>query len=170
MIILGLVHCSKKNATNPTVATVEDLILKDNEISGWVKAGNGWIANNESELFAKIDGGAEKYTKNGFVEGAGQDYQGKILNSQTTVTLRIFDQGTLTNSKKVFDEIVAGLSGAENWQGSSFIDAKVVRYSDSQIIVCWKSKYYVDLSIESNLNEALDLLKTFATNVGSKIK
>jgi hypothetical protein len=170
IIIFPLMACSKKNTTEPTAVTIEDLLLKDNEISGWRKAGNGWIARNENELFSHIDGAAPLYTKNGFVEAAGQDYQGNILGNQTTIMLEIYDQRNSANSKAVFDEVIQQLSNAETWQDANLTDARIERFELSQNIVCWKSNYYIKLTVESNLNEALEVLKTFTANVGSKIK
>ena len=138
-IIPVLIACSKKDTTNPTAVTVEDLLLKDNEISGWRKAGNGWVASNENELFSHIDGSAPLYTKNGFVEAASQDYQGSILANQTTIMLEIYNQRASANAKAVFDEVVQQLSNAETWKASTLTDARIERFELSQNIVCWKS-------------------------------
>jgi hypothetical protein len=165
-----LILCSKKNATNPEVVTVEDLLIKNNEISGWLRTGEGWVVNSEKELYDKIDGYAEAFTKYGFVEGAQQDYQGTILNSPSIVTLQIFDQGTVSNAQNVFNDIATKLSNPENWGSPYLNEAKIERFTLSQNIVCRKSKYYIKLTVDSNLTEALELLKTFANNVGSKIK
>jgi hypothetical protein len=175
-IAFAMLHCSKKESTNPdgsgnggTIATVEDLLIRDNEISGWLKAGNGWVANGDSELLNFIDGAAPQYTKYGFIEGAEQRYQGVILTNQASIDLRVFDQGNASNAEKVYDEIVAGLGSPEIWEEETFPEAKVQRWPLSQEIYTWKSKYYIKLTIDSNLVEALEVLKIFARNVGSKI-
>lgn len=167
---LILIQCSKKNATNPEIATVEDLIIKNNEISGWQWSGSSWTAKNETELMEHIDGAAPLYIKHGFVEGAGQSYQGNIQGNTATVILLIFDQGNASNAKNVFDEVVPTLSGGESWQMSSLQEAKIERLPLAQTIVGWKGNYYIKLTIDLNLNEALEVLKTFANNVGNKIK
>jgi len=168
----GLIFCgcSKKNTANPTAVTVEDLLLKSNEISGWSASGGGWTATSETELFAHIDGAAPLYTKYGFVEAVEQDYQGSITGTQSVISLEIYDQRTPVNAQSVFNEVVPTLSNAEVWQSPNLADARIERFMLSQDIVCLKSNYYIKLTVDSNLNEALDVLKTFANNVGSKIK
>jgi len=170
MFVFLLIQCSKKNVTNPDVATVEDLIIKNNEISGWQWSGSGWTAKSESELMAHIDGAAPLYIKYGFVEAAEQSYQGSIQGTTATVILEIFDQGNTSNAEKVFDEVVPTLSAAESWQTSNFQEAKIERLPLAQTIVGWKKNYYIKLTIDLNLSEALEVLKTFANNVGSKIQ
>jgi hypothetical protein len=170
LLIMMLFQCSKKNATNPVAISVEDLMIKDNEISGWLRTGSGWYANDENELTKYIDGAAPDYMRNGFIEGTEQTYQGSIQLQTTSILVRIFDQGSNSNAKNIFDNIALRLSSPENWQNTSFQEAKIERLPLAQTIIILKSKYFIRLSVQSNLSEALDVLKTFATNVGSKIK
>jgi hypothetical protein len=168
--VLASVQCSKKNTAGPELASVEDLIVKDNEISGWLRAGEGWVVSSETDLYGKIDGAAPDYVQNGFVEAAYQTYSGKILQDTMSVELRVFDQGKASNVQTLFAKLSTGMINSETWQTDKFQDAKIERTQLSIRILAWKSKYFVSLSISSNLNEALEVLKTFATNVGSKIK
>ena len=46
MIILSG-SCTKDPGNNTTL-TIEDILVKNNEITGWVYSGAGWIANNGS--------------------------------------------------------------------------------------------------------------------------
>ncbi len=172
MVIAALasMQCSKKNTTSPDLASVEDLIIKDNEISGWRRSGEGWVASSETDLYGRIDGAAPPYVQHGFVEAAEQKYTGKVLQDTVTVELRAFDQGEASNAQALFGELSALMLTPETWQTDRFREAKIERTQQSIRIAAWKSKYYVSLSITSNLNEALEVLKTFATNVGSKIK
>jgi hypothetical protein len=170
MAALSIIVCSKKNATNPEVVSVEDLMVKNNEISGWNRVGEGWVASSESDLFNHIDGGAPLYTRHGFVEAADQDYSGKVLQDTVTVDLMAFDQGTSTNAQELFNEVSVSLLTPEIWQSVNYKEAKIERSPLSIRIIGWKSKYYASLTITSNLNESLEVLKTFADNVGSKIK
>lgn len=165
-----LINCSKKNATNPNLATVEDLIIKNNEISGWLWSGNSWTAKSENELMEQINGAATLYIKYGFVEGASQSYQGNIQGNTSTILLEIFDQGSASNAKKVFDEVVPKLSAPETWQDSNLQEARIERLPLAQTIVGWEKNYYIKLTIDLNLNEALEVLKTFANNIGNKIQ
>jgi len=170
IMVLASVQCSKKNTTGPEIASVEDLIIKDNEISGWRRSGEGWVASSESDLYGRIDGAAPPYVQHGFVEAADQNYSGKVLQDTVTVGLRVFDQADTSNARALFGELSALMLTPETWQTDKFQNAKIERTQLAIRIVAWKSKYYVSLSITSNLNEALEVLKTFATNVGSKIK
>jgi hypothetical protein len=170
MTAMMLTHCSKKNTTSPEVVSVEDLMVKSNEISGWNRSGEGWIASSESELYKRIDGMAPPYVSHGFVEAADQNYTGKVLQDTVTVELTVFDQGNSSNAQAVFAEISARLLSPEIWTTQYLQEAKIERQPTLIRILGWKSKYYLSLSITSNLNESLEVLKTFATNVGSKIK
>lgn len=168
--MVASIQCSKKSTTNPSLASVEDLIIKDNEISGWRRTGEGWVASSETDLYGRIDGAAPPYVQHGFVEAADQNYAGKVLQDTVTVELKVFDQGETANAQALFGELSVLMLTPETWQTDKFRDAKIERTQLSIRIAAWKSKYYVSLSITSNLNEALEVLKTFATNVGSKIK
>jgi hypothetical protein len=172
VIALASFQCSKKNTTSSNPASVEDLIIKDNEISGWRRAGEGWVASSETDLYGRIDGAAPPYVQHGFVEAAEQYYTGKILQDTVTVGLRITDLGKDTNAKALFDELVNGTNGMinpETWQNDKLQEAKIER-TQSIRILAWKSRYCVSLNVTSNLNEAMEVLKTFGINVGSKIK
>jgi hypothetical protein len=170
VMTLASVQCSKKSTTTPDLASVEDLVIKDNEISGWRRAGEGWVASSETDLYGRIDGAAPPYVQHGFVEAADQNYTGKVLQDTVTVELKAFDQGQVSNAQALFGELSVLLLTPETWQTDRFTEAKIERTQLAIRIVAWKSKYYISLSITSNLNEALEVLKTFATNVGSKIK
>ena len=170
LMLSSLCFCSKKNSTQPEVVTTEDLLIKDNEISGWKRTGLHWVANSSGELSNYINGEAVLYTNYGFVEAAKQEYEGTVLGNTETVELRIFDQGKTANAKAVFDEVVRQMSSPIDWSEGIGTAAKIERFSLSQRIVFHKSKYYISLTISTGVDEALDVLKTFARNVDSKIK
>lgn len=164
-----LFFCSKDNSSNPKALTPEDLLIKDNEISGWVRSGDFWTASSAGDLNNYINGEAVIYTNRGFVEAAKQDYQGNILGNTATIELRIFDQGTAANAQSVFDELALQMSNPVNWLTNSGQTAKIERFSLSQKLIFWNSKYFISLSITGETDEALNILKTFANNVDSKI-
>lgn len=164
-----LFFCSKDNSSNPKALTPEDLLIKDNEISGWVRSGDFWTASSAGDLINYINGEAVIYTNRGFVEAAKQDYQGNILGNTATIELRIFDQGAAANAQSVFDELALQMSNPVNWLTNSGQTAKIERFSLSQKLIFWNSKYFISLSITGETDEALNILKTFANNVDSKI-
>ena len=169
LISLSLVFCTKESTTGPEAVSVEDLLPKGNEISGWTRTGNSWIARSSGELNTYINGEEPLYTRHGFVEAAMQEYQGNILGNTETITLRIFDQGTAENAQSVFDELVLQMSSPIDWTAESGKWAKIERFPLSQKLIFWKEKYFVSLTITSGLDEALNVLKTFGNNVYVKI-
>lgn len=50
----ALLFCSKENTNNPKALTPEDLLTKDNEISGWQRTGERWTVSSNGELFSHI--------------------------------------------------------------------------------------------------------------------
>ncbi len=168
-IMILISFCSKDKSSNPDALTPEDLLIKDNEISGWVRSGDFWTASSAGELNNRINGEAVIYTSRGFVEAAKQEYQGNILGNTETIELRIFDQGAAENARSVFDELVLQMSSPIDWTADSGDWAKIERLPLSQRLIFWKEKYFVSLTITSGLDEALNVLKTFGNNVYSKI-
>ncbi len=170
LVIFNIISCKKSESTSPEIVTVQDLLPKSNDISGWPTGSDSWYATNNDELTAAINGEAPIYTNNGFVEAAKQSYDGIILGNNILINLRIFDQGSGANSKTLFDEIVLHLFNPINWTNGTGEEAKIERHSMAQKIVFWKSKYFISISISSGIDEALDVLKTFANNVDTKIQ
>jgi hypothetical protein len=172
LIVIGAVLCSKKN-TGPSgdgfAASVEELLLKDNEISGWGRSGTIQTATNETDLEKIIDGDAPKYVQHGFNEAAEQYYQGNVLGTPTILCLRVFDQGDTTNASQLMTDLLATVTSPEDWASPNLSVAKIKRYPTATQIYARKSRYYISASIESNLNEALEIVKMFAANVGNKI-
>lgn len=164
-----LLFCSKDKSATPEALTPEDLLIKDNEISGWVRSGDFWTASSAGDLNNVIDGEAVIYTNRGFVEAARQGYQGNILGNTETIELRIFDQATAENAQSVFDELVLQMSNPMNWSTNSGRGTKIERFVPTQKLVFWNSKYFISLSITAGTDEALNILKTYANNVDSKI-
>jgi len=169
LIFISLLFCTKENTSNPGPVTPEDLLTKDNEISGWGISGDFWIASSAGDLNNRINGEAVIYTNRGFVEAAKQEYQGNILGNTETIELRIFDQGIAENARSVFNELVLQMSSPIDWTAESGDWAKIERFPLSQKLIFWKDKYFVSLTITSGLDEALNVLKTFANNVYVKI-
>jgi hypothetical protein len=168
LIIFHFISCTKSESTEPEIVTVQDLLPKSNDISGWQIGTDSWYATNNEELNTAINGEAPIYTNNGFVEAAKQSYEGTVLGNNTLINIRIFDQGSITNSEAVFDEITLQLSNPIDWSIGTGTEAKIERLL-SQKILFWKSKYYIYCQIGLGSDEALDVLKTFANNIDSKI-
>ena len=170
LLFTCLFFCSKKNATNPKAVSTEDLLTRDNEMSGWTRAGEHWNASSSGDLTNYINGEAVVYTNRGFVEASKQEYQGTVLGNTESVEVRIFDQGSSANAKSVFDELVRQMSNPLDWSDKVGKEARIERFSLSQRILFYKEKYFISLIITSGSDEALDVLKTFAINVDGKIE
>ncbi len=83
----------------------KDLLINDNEISGWVFDAdsipcNTGVANDNPSLFDAIDGGAEVYLDRGFVSGAYSGYTDGTPDNE--ICVEIYDQGTAANAYLVY--------------------------------------------------------------------
>jgi hypothetical protein len=169
LFLVLLFGCSKDSTTKSNAFAPEDLLVKDQEISGWQRSGDFWVASSNSDLNHYIDGEAVIYTNFGFVEAAKQSYEGKVTGYTETVELRIFDQGKSANAKSVFEEMLKQMSSPIEWTNGAGEEAMIERFAISQRIIFWHSKFFVTLTITSGLDEALEVLKLFANNVDSNI-
>jgi hypothetical protein len=161
-----------KDPGNNTVLTIEDMLVKNNEITGWVYSGSGWIANNGSELTQQIDGGAELYIKYGFTEAASQLYHGTINEISCEIGLTVYNQGSAGNAVAVFEDPDLGLTAALTWSDNpAGTVAKYIRYSGvSQVMCLYRDRYLVYLTMDFDTEESLNILKQFAYNVDEKVK
>ena len=117
-----------------------------------------------------INGEEPDYTRHGFVEGAMQKYEGSVLGNSVTVELRIFDQAGAANAAALFTELAARLVNPIDWSPGAGEEAEIERFTVSQKILFWESKYFIWSTIDSGLDEALDVLKTFANNLDTKLQ
>jgi len=171
-LILILFPVCTKDPGNNTALTIEDMLVKNNEITGWVYSGSGWIANNGSELTQQINGGSELYIKYGFIEAASQLYQGTIDDIGCEIGLTVYNQGTAGNAVALFEDPDLGLTSALNWTDNpAGTVAKYIRYSGvSQVLCFYRSSYLVYLTMSFDTEESLSILKQFAYNVDEKVK
>jgi hypothetical protein len=168
--MIGSVSCSKKNSTQPEVVSTEDLLIKNNEMSGWERTGEHWYAA-AGNLENHIDGEAEVYNIRGLVEASKQEYKGKVQGGNLEyIELRIFDMGKAENAKSVFDELVRQMSNPIDWPDGAGDGVKIDRLPLSQIIDLHQSRYFIHLNISTGDDQPLDVLKQFAVNVSGKIK
>ena len=148
---------------------IQDLVVKNNEITGWTFSGTGWTANNITDLTAYINGGAEVYQLHGFVEAVNQAYQGTVNQNPAVLTMYIYDQGDEANCDDLYNDPNLGFSGAIDWTGGAGTKAHYVRYGLSQQLAFYHDAYYVLLDINVDTEESLSILQQFALNVDGKI-
>lgn len=164
------VCCSKSSTDSGEVLTIEDLLVENNEITGWTYAGERWVAQSISELTVYINGAAEIYQRHGFQEAAYQAYEGTIDAGTRTLELTVFDQGSSSNAKDTFDDPDTGFSGATPWAGGAGDEAHYKRYGLSQAMAFRRGRYFVLLGMTYDTEESLNVLKQFALNVDGKIE
>lgn len=170
IILLGI-YCSKESTKTDDVITIEDLLVKNNEISGWTYGGQRWVANNISELTTYIDGLAEVFQRYGFVDAANQSYEGKIDNQNRQLQLTVYRLQGEANALGVYEDPDLGLGSALPWENGAGTQSKYVRYGGlSQVLAFYRGSYYVSMQMSYDTEESLNILKQFALNVDQKIK
>ncbi len=167
---LSLAAGCSKSTTAPETLTIEDLLVRNNELAGWTYGDERWVARNDTELFDAIDGAGDVNIRYGFREGAGQSYNGTISDTPSTLKLYVFDQTTSENAKSVFDDPDSGMSTAVPWPGGAGDEAHYLTTQLSNTLTFHSGKYYVWLNINFGQDEGLNVLKQFALNVDGKIE
>ena len=172
VVVFVSFSCKKDNSddNNTSTKTIEDLIVKNNEITGWSFSGTGWTANNITELTSQINGGAEIYQLHGFVEAISQAYQGTVNQNQVQLTIYIYNQGSNANAGELYNDPNLGFSGAIDWAIGTGATAHYVRHGLSQQLAFYRDQYYVLLDIAADSDESLSIMQQFALNVDGKIK
>jgi len=163
--------CSKQATRSESFLSIEDLLVRDNEISSWSHAGPGWQASSVSELTVYINGMAEMYQRHGFEEAAHQSYGGMINSGTRTLALTVYDMGSESNAREVSGDPDLGLSGATAWAGGAGQAAQYVRFGGlSQTLTFYRGEYFVFLAVDYDTEESLNILKQFALNVDGKLR
>jgi hypothetical protein len=164
-------QCEKTATENNQILSIEDLLVDNNEFTGWSYDGASWLASNISELTTYINGAAEIYQRHGFVEATHQTYRGKIDNADRQLKLTIYNQGNESQAKDTYDDPDIGLVGAIDWIDGAGQEAHYIRYSGlSQALTFYRSRYFVHLEISYDTEESLNILKQFAWNIDGKIE
>jgi hypothetical protein len=167
---LSLMAGCSKSTTAPETLTIEDLLVKNNELAGWTYGDERWVARNEIELFGAINGAGDVNVRYGFREGAGQSYSGIISDTPATLKLYVFDQTTGENAESVFNDPDSGMSTAVPWPGGAGDEAHHLTAELANTLTFYRGKYYVWLNINFGQDEGLNVLKQFALNVDGKIE
>lgn len=172
LLLLGFalvfLFCARERRGGETVDAV-DLPPLDNEISGWARNSDMQVAENETQLFALIDGEGQIYVDNGFVKFVRQRYTGDISGAGVDLELDIFDMGNSTNSKSVYDAV--GLGSETPWTNDNA--GSEARIDESGLLAYkidfWQDRFYVRVTIEQKSDAALNIAKLFCINVSEAI-
>ncbi|MDP6777154.1 MAG: hypothetical protein QGI83_10355 [Candidatus Latescibacteria bacterium] len=163
--------CSKQATNSDDILSIEDLLVKNNEITGWAYSGTGWTANSISDLTIYINGLADIYQRHGFREAAHQTYRGSVGNADHQLGLTVYDLGNETNAQATYGDPDLGMSAATGWTAGAGTAAQYVRYGGfSQVLAFYRGAYFVHLEINDDTEESLNILKQFALNVDGKAR
>ncbi|MBI5646364.1 MAG: hypothetical protein HY962_05480 [Ignavibacteriae bacterium] len=167
-----LAACDKSETpSNNTVVSITDLLPRDNEISGWARGSRAWVARNKDDLQREIDGGFEIYTKNGFVEGALQNYTGTV-NGQPGIEcdVEVYDQHSAAEADALFDDPEKAFSSPITPTRPPSTKAQIQKDVFSYRMKFTKGKYFVAITIGSPDDKTQEVIEIFATNIAAKIK
>ncbi len=171
LLLTLLASCKKDAGTETPAKTIEDYLVKNNEITGWTVGSNKWTANNITELTNRINGAAEIYRRHGFVEAASQEYRGTVNSNQAVLKLTVFNQGTQANASSLYNDPDVGFSGALTWMNGAGEAAHYLRNAGlSQQLCFYRNNFFVLLEISQDTEESLNIVKQFALNVDAKAK
>ncbi|MCP4580693.1 MAG: hypothetical protein GY839_03700 [candidate division Zixibacteria bacterium] len=167
-----ILTCSKEKATEDDgIILIEDLLVENNEITGWTYYGTNWVANNITELTTYINGAADLYQRHGFEEAAHQAYEGSIDDATRFLSVTVYNMGSESHAGDTYDDPETGLGGATDWTDGAGQRAHYIRYGGlSQILAFHSDAYFVYLEINYDSDESLNILKQFALNIDGKIQ
>ena len=170
VVVMLLLACSKQATKGEGILAIEDLLVRDNEITGWSHSGPGWEARTISDLTVYINGLAEIYQRHGFEEGAHQSYEGTIDGKSRVLELTVYEVDSEESARALFEDPDLGLSGATPWTGGAGEKAHYVRYGGfSQTLAFYRGVYFIFLGLNYDTEESLNILKQFALNVDGKL-
>ncbi|MCP4634589.1 MAG: hypothetical protein GY855_16800 [candidate division Zixibacteria bacterium] len=171
LLILFGMACSKKKSADPDVViSIEDLLVENNEITGWTYSLTNWVANNYTELLNNINGLAPIYQRHGFVEAAHQSYEGSIGSGTREIQITIYNMDSESNASDTYDDPDVGLSGAIDWADGAGVRAHYVRHGGYQVLTFYSSSYFVYIGLDYDTDESLNIIKQFALNIDGKIQ
>jgi len=171
LITLNL-NCSKETTSDDDkIISIEDLLVENNEITGWTYSSTSWTANNITELTTYINGGAEIYQSYGFVEGAHQSYEGSIGDGARELGITVYNMGTVSNASDTYDDPNCGLSGGSDWADGAGERANYIRHGGfAQELSFYNNSYFIKIGINYDTDESLNIIKQFALNIDGKIQ
>jgi len=169
LLLIILLACANEEGQTDVL----DLIPADNEISGWVRDGDMDVAENETQLYALIDGEGQVYIDHGFVKSAFQEYQGEVTGNPRSIRLRIFDLGNATNASAVYHDSRIENGNETPWTETGHAGTEA-RYDETLLfdyrLDFWEDRFYVEIVIfEEKTPQGLNIAKLFALNISEAI-
>ncbi len=139
------------------------LVPDDNDISGWLRDGETYIATDEESLAGFINGAAPFYIEHGAVEVVFQDY----AKEGVYLTLEIYRMKDEEKAKQLYADISAENPetlekiGTEGRFVGGLIGAYLVEY--------WQKSFFIRLTITEKSASSKGAILTFARTVSEKI-
>jgi hypothetical protein len=156
----------------PTLIDAVDLVPTDNEISGWVRDGDMEIAQNETELFAIINGEGADYVDHDFVKFVRQFFQGNISANPVNLELRIADMGDTSNAKGVYDAVEYYFNNPISWTAGTEARYELIPGFPiaSWRLDFWEDRFFMRIEIYDGTDPALNIAQLFAMNISQAIQ
>ena len=148
--------------------TPEELLPDENEIAGWVFETDSLclagVANDSIGLYAIIDGGADVYTKRGFVAAAFDGY----TDGQHPICIQIYDQGFKDSAVSVYQATYDGEYKPIPGTGDSArLDTVPIFNFEIEMIV---DKFFVRISTTDTKEEAyVQAATAMAQNIAGEV-
>ena len=140
------------------------LVPKDDDISGWIRDGETYVATDEASLAEFINGAAPFYIERGAVEVGFQDY----VKEDVYLTLEIYRMKDEKSARQLYTEIDSENPeklekiGTEGRFVSGLIGAYLIEY--------WQKSFFIRLTITQKSATSKEAVLTFAKTVSEKIR
>ena len=157
-ILLSLTHLSSATETE-----LLKFIPRDEEVAGWIRDGETYVATDEASLAEFIDGAAPFYIERGVVEVVFQDY----ANEDVYLTVEIYRMKNAESAKQLYAEITSENPetleevGTEGRFVSGLVGAYLIEY--------WQKSLFIRLTITDKSPQSKEAILKFATSVSEKI-
>ena len=138
-------------------------IPNNDEVPGWIRDGEAYIAINEGALFNFINGGAPFYLERGVVEAGFQDF----IQNDLSLELEIYRTKNEESTKRLYDDIYVENPrllkdmGTAGRFAASLVGVYMVEY--------WQQSFFVRLTISEKSAASKETILKFARVVSKKI-
>ncbi len=137
-----------------------ELLLRDNDISGWTRDWTFSEATNYAALYDLIDGAAQNFIDNGFVSAVFQNYRNE---SGLQLELRIYEMNSEEDARKVYYELAPASS-------IPWIDIVDTGRIDNSALAAYSiefqyKNFFVQDIIYERSDSSLEIARLFASHV-----
>ena len=158
--------CVLLSLAYPSLADETELlkfIPQDEEVAGWIRDGETYVATDETSLAGFIDGAAPFYIERGAVEVVFQDY----AHQDVYLTVEIYRMKNEESAKHLYTEITSEDPetledvGTEGRFVSGLVGAYLIEY--------WQKSLFIRLTITDKSPQSKEAMLKFATIISEKI-